>query len=576
MDHKQYIDRAIKILTQKKNLDEESIYTMCNDLYLLLLKYFDSKNSEEVKLSACRYDIQYLIPIIEKRIKVSKEEFMAKYYSLWQQAYAFAGRRSLEHFVDYMEWDMPKKVLSSRRDVLKPLVYYLNKISFDSKLQYVVASYPPSYGKSYTLNCFTAWLYGLDIQNSVLRMSYAEELVLGFSRAVQGIILNPRYKEVFPQFKVYGDKPFEKEKESDWILKGKELNTLPSHLARTRDGSVTGVRASKAIIFDDMTKGREEATKPEIHKKYYDSWKTDWYNRKTGPQTKYVFAGTMWSPEDILNRVRSDIEKNTEIVPSKRFKYVWEAEDGSAVFIMIPLLNEEEQSTCPDVMSTKEAIQLRDTTDPFLWSCVYQQSPIAPTGLEFAWDNLQTYEEIPANAENYCMAVLDPNRKGKDNACMPILRPCGDKHYLESCIFKQKAIRELYDEIIWNIVNYKIKKLIIEENTDESLKTVIAERLEKLHYTCQLVDKFSTQNKESRINAMRYDVITNIVFKAKKNIKPNTDYGRFMKNLTEYSFDYPNKHDDAPDGICMYASEIVLGKSKPSKPKAINRGSLGI
>lgn len=561
-------------------MDEYSIYDTCLKLYQLLVYFFDMEKDKEkalkVQTRACKYAITDLIPLVEKRLEVCNEEYTNKYYRLYQNAYAFAGRRSLEHFIDYIEWDMPKKVLGTRRDVLKPLVFYLNKSAFDPKLEYVVASYPPSYGKSYTLNMFSAWIYGLKATNSILRMSYSEELVLGFSRAVQGTIKNPRYSDVFPDFKRYGEKPFMKEKESDWILKGKGADVQPSHIARTREGSVTGVRASKAIIFDDMTKGQSEATNSQVHQNIYNSWKTEWYNRRTGKETKYIFAGTMWSPEDILNRVSQDIESSVEVVPSKKFRYVWEAVDGSAVFIRIPLLDENDESTCPDVMSTKEARRLRDTTDPFLWACVYQQEPIAPTGLEFAWENLQTFEQMPEDAENYCVAVIDPTRRGKDNFAMPILRPFKDRYLLDNCIFQQKASRELYDAVVHMIILYNIRKLVVEENTDESLAKVIGDKLKAKGHTCEIITKYSTVKKENRIRDMRFDVITRIMFRDKKTIKPNSDYGRFMKNLTTYSFDYPNKHDDAPDSICMCASELVLGKSKPSIPKGIDRRLLGI
>lgn len=574
------IEEIILILKKRKDLDEYSIYESCMQLYQLLLYYFDSekepKKQLEIQLDACRYAITDLIPLIEKRMDECDEEYLNKYYRLFQNAYAFAGRRSLEHFMDYIEWDMPKKVLGTRRDVLKPFVFYLNKSAFDEKLEYVVASYPPSYGKSYTLNMFSAWLYGLSTTNSILRMSYSEELVLGFSRAVQGTIKNPRYRDVFPDFQKYGDKPFAKEKESDWILKGKGADVQPSHIARTREGSVTGVRASKAIIFDDMTKGASEATNTTVHQNIYNSWKTEWYNRRTGRSTKYIFAGTMWSPEDILNRVTGDIESTVEVVPSKKFRFVWEAVDGSAVFIRIPLLDEEDISTCEDVMTTEEAIKLRDTTDEFLWSCVYQQEPIAPTGLEFAWDNLQTIMQIPEEAEKYCVAVIDPTRRGKDNFAMPILRPCKDKYILDNCLFKKKAVRELYDDVVRLIILYNIRKLVVEENTDESLKKVLEDKLKVKGHSCEIIPKYSTVKKENRIKDMRYDVITKIVFRDKKTIKPNSDYGRFMKNLTTYSFDYPNKHDDAPDSICMCASELIIGKSKPNIPRGIDRRLLGI
>lgn len=122
---------------------------MCNNLYSLLLQYFDSpdredKNKEKIQSEACGYAVKKLIPIVEKRIYLD-EEYMPKYYELWQKAYAFAGRRSLEHFIDYIEMEMPvqSRVLANRRNVLRPFIYYLNKSAFDPKLQYIEASYPP-------------------------------------------------------------------------------------------------------------------------------------------------------------------------------------------------------------------------------------------------------------------------------------------------------------------------------------------------------------------------------------------------------------------------------------------------
>lgn len=566
---------------------------MCNNLYLLLVEYFDSATGEEferntIQRIACKYAIKTLIPIVENRVQKGKTEFVPKYYELWQKAYAFAGRRSLEHFIDYMEMEMPPstRVLANRRSVLRPFVYFLNKSAFDPKLQYIEASFPPGYGKSYTLNMFSAWIYGLNINNSILRWSYSQELVLGFSRTIQSFIRNPRYRDVFPQFKVYGDKPFEKEKESDWILKGS--GSQKSHIARTRDGSSTGERANKALIFDDMTKGEDEATNSDIHAHIYNSWKTEWYNRRTSPDVTYIFVGTMWTPEDILNRTMQDIEATHEMRPStiKGFeKYVVEAVDGYAVFIRVPLLNENDESTCPVVLTTKEARQLRDTTDPFLFSCVYQQDPIAPTGLEFADDNLQHYEELPKDEKGnetllqYAFAVLDPARRGKDNVSMPIFRAdkTGEKYYFIDCIFKKKAMTELYDEIVDKIIQHNITRFVIENNIDTSLKVLLEDKLhQKGYYVCEIVEKYNTVNKEQRIKDARGNIVRFIVFKDKKMYKPNTDYGRFMKNFTTYSFDYPNKFDDAPDSMAMFEREIILDRSRLNKPKPVYRMDLGI
>ena len=90
---------------------------MCNNLYMLLLQYFDSpkrddRNKQNIELGACRCAIIDLIPILEDRVYKCDPKYMPQYYELWTKSYALAGRRSLEHFIDYMEMEKAKRVLS--------------------------------------------------------------------------------------------------------------------------------------------------------------------------------------------------------------------------------------------------------------------------------------------------------------------------------------------------------------------------------------------------------------------------------------------------------------------------------
>ena len=153
------------------------------------------------------------------------------------------------------------------------------------------------------------------------------------------------------------------------------------------------------MIFDDMTKGAEEATDSTEHQSLYNKWTGNWINRRDGDSTKFVFAGTMWSPEDILNRIIADRESISELIPSDKFKYVWESKDGTTVVIRVPLLDENDETTCEAVMTTEEARQLRDVTDEFQWACVYQQDPIPAEGLNFADDLLNHFEQLPINED---------------------------------------------------------------------------------------------------------------------------------------------------------------------------------
>lgn len=537
---------------------------------------------KEVPYDAVEFAKKKYIPLIEKFIDQSEIDNMNDFFDLYKLFYAFCGRCDLECFIDYMEFEKPVKILANRRQILLPFVDALNRLDHDPKLKYVIASFPPSSGKSFSANYYTAWTYGRNINTSNLRLSYNEELVLGFSRSIQEMISSPSFSDVFERYRLFEGKPFEKSKESDWKIKG--ASVLTSHISRTRDGGTTGCRANRTIILDDMTKGAEEATNSAIHQTYYNKWNTEWSNRKDGKNTKFVFLGTMWSPEDILNRVREDREKISPLRPSKKFKYTWESEDGTTIVIRVPLLDENDESTCPDAYTTEEAREIRDRTDPYLFQCVYQQEPIAPTGLEFAEELLEHYENLPKTEEgeldmaDYCVAALDPARKGKDNVSMPIFRRGNDgKYYFVDCIFEQKPMSDLYDDIVDKIIEHNIIDFVIENNTDTSLKAIIELKLQERGFVnCIIREKYNTKNKEQRIKDARGHIKKFIMFKEKRTYLPNTSYGKFMKNFTTYSFDYPTKHDDAADSMALFITETVLKNNMISKPIPMDRRLFGI
>lgn len=559
-----FID-ILNVLKSSKMKEHDKL-DWCNSALSILEEMYKQNELGSVKVAKTK-----LIPILHKLIEGSKIENMALFFDYYKRAYCFCARRDFECFVDYIEWNMPRKVLANRRNVLKPYVDALNRIAFDDRLQYLIVSYPPSMGKSYLATLFTAWGYGISINNSVIRMSYSDELVLGFSRTVKGIISSPEFAEIFPLFKLYNGKPFEVERESDWKIKNANV-PKSNHIARTRNGSTTGERASFAIIFDDMTKGAEEANSESVHRGIYDKWNTEWWNRRDGVKCKFIFVGTQWTPEDILNRIIEDRNKISMLQLTDN-PYVMESEDKSTIVIRVPMLDENHKTTCSEVYPQQIAEQIEQNTDPFLFSCVYQQDPLPVSGREFAWENLRTYLNLPSDLESYCMASLDTARKGKDNVSMPIFKPDGNgNYYFVDCIFKQKPMEDLYDEIIEKIIQHRIIKLVIENNIDTSLKTLLTDRLKQRGVNwCEIIEKYNTVKKEERIKNNRGIVQKFVVFLDKTLTKPNSDYGRLMENMTKYSFDKPNLHDDSVDSVCMFASEIIVGKFNFIKPIACKR-----
>lgn len=557
----------LAVLNSPKMKEEDKL-VWCKSAISILEEMYKQSELKSVQIAKNRF-----IPTLQKLVEGSKLENMALFFDWYKKAYCFCARRDFECFVDYMEWNMPKKVLASRREYLSPLVYALNRCAFDPKLEFIIASYAPSSAKTYLTTLWSAWAFGLSTSNSIIRLSYSEELVLGASRTIKSYVCSPEFSEVFTAFKIYNSKSFSTEKESDWKIKNANV-PKSNHIARTRFGATTGERATFAIILDDMTKGADEANAVEIHNKIWNSWKTEWWNRRTEDPITYIFIGTQWSNIDILNKIIEERESISPLKPTNK-KFMYESEDHSTIVIRVPMLDENNKTTCEKLYPQEKALLLKETTDPFLFSCVYQQNPIAPTGREFDDTLLLHFDELPKDERGECacskgsVSTLDPARKGKDNVAMPICKHgYDDFYYLVDCIFQQKPMTDLYDDIVDKIIDNMVTLLVIENNTDTSLPKIIEDKLhERKYYLCEIRTKYNTQPKEQRIKDNRGIVRNRIKFKNKKNYSPNSDYGRFMDNLTKYSFDYPAKHDDAPDSISMMASEIIMEKSK--LPKAV-------
>lgn len=573
------IDKILDIFNKNQVEDDKKAVDLVTNILQLYEALYKIDN-----LGACRGVIVHLIPLCYASLikHSSTEQLTIKLSALLEKSYAFAGRRSLEHFIDYMEWDRTShnKVLANRREALKPFIYYLNKAKFDKKLKYVVSSYPPSYGKSFVVNYYTAWGLGIDKNATFIRMSYNDELVNKVSRQVQAIMNEKRFADVFTDYQASATRVLDKTKSSDWNTRITEEAT--NFIARTRDAGITGNRAKTDITLDDMTKGAEESTDTNLHKKMYDKWKTDWSSRFDGQDTKFIFTGTMWNPEDILNMIYQEAEIYCGGVKQGALPFTYESMDGTRAFIKVPLLNSKNKSTCEAVYSTKQALFLRDTTDEYLFSCVYQQDPIAPTGLEFAYNNLRTYDNLPSGISNIAYAVLDPTRKGKDNISLPIFRRDDslsqeeDTWYMVDCYYQRKAMTDAYDDIVELCIKNNVRHLVIENNTDTSLKTVLEIKFREKKYTIDMYEKYQTINKERRIKDARGIILKQIVFKNKLLYGKSGQYFDFMEAFTRYSFDYPNKHDDAPDSLALAVNEIILGNATLPEAIVLNRASLGI
>ena len=571
------INDIIKIF-KKEKLTLSQISNLTKDLFdcIKLLQSLDIDKGSALFITT-------MIPHLKLCLKHEKNDDNIKnYYKMLKDSYGYAGRRSLEHFIFYYEWEWKQgdKLLENRYDILIPFIYYLNKLPFDDKLEYILASYMPSAGKSRCMCYYEAWRLGVQNDGCFLRISYSDMLVKGFSRSVIDIIKAEEFAFVFPDMNYKKEKKlFTKETDDEWRLKTAGL--LQSYMARSRDGQINGTRASLSIDIDDMIKDDKEALSMELHNDIWIKWVNVIQSRKTlGRKIAYVLVGTKWSPYDLICRVDDDLRKKHEFVRDDKFKYCEISTDGTCAIINVPALDyETDESTCPKIISTEELREIRGKNTPYYFSSVYQQQPIPPEGLDFDWQHLQTYDTKPMLGRDYdyTFASLDPARKGKNYVSMPIHAHIEEKYPLVDVLFEKKAMSDLYDDIVNKIIANKIIRLVLENNIDTSLKEVLETKLhQKGYYSCEITEKYNLAKKEARIKDQQGVIRGQIVFPDRTIIVQNSPMGRFMTQLTSFSFDFANKYDDAIDSEALFAHQIILDRVSNNNSIILDRKSLGI
>lgn len=422
-----------------------------------------------------------------------------------------------------------------------------------------------------------AWSYGIDDTGAMLALCSNDDVVKAGSRAVIDEIKSECFGEVFPHLKWNENDKFFflKETEEKWKLKNAKLPF--SYYAKTTNSNVVGSRASKWIHIDDLYADYKEALNPQLNYYYANKSTTVWEVRYIqNKKAKKVITGTLWASGDYIDLKIQELEKLHKFVPHPKYKYTRISEDKSCVIIQIPALDYDTgESTCPEMKSTEEYLKIKNNIEEYLWETNFQQRPINPEALFFSYDKIRTYETIPETDFEGSYAVIDATRKsGKDFFAMPIMKKVQNDnifdYYLKDCLFTRTATKDMYFEIVEKIIEHHIVLLVIESNVTSELKSAVEKELAKRGVTyCEIVEKYNTIPKATRIETEKGVIKKQMVFPKKGMYGINTHMGKFMENLTMYNANGGNANDDAPDSLGMVASEIIEENSKPQKAEPL-------
>ena len=558
-----------------RKIPMKDVFEMVKDINVLTINF--EKNVKECG----KLFIKRFIPLLDLLIKIDTDpNHFPEYEKMLKNSYKLGARISLEHYMVYREWDEPEKekFFEPRYRILIGYIHYLQELECNPNFHTLIFNAPSGYGKTYPKKISEAWSFGVDNKGAILSLCSNDDVVKSGSRTVIDEIKSEAFGEVFTEMKYEEtDKNFFlKETDEKWKLKTCRLPF--SYYAKTTQANVVGSRASKSIHIDDLYPDYKEAMNTALNSYYYNKSITVWEKRFVQHLIPNVcITGTLWASGDYIDLKIQQLEREHKFKPHPKYPYTRISEDGSCAIIQVPALDYETgESTCPEIKPTSELIKEKNNMDEYLWETNFQQKPTNPESLAFSYEKIRTYETIPETDYMGAYAVIDATRKsGKDFFAMPIFKKVQNDtiydYYLKDCLFTRTATKDMYDDIVEKIIEHHIIMLVIESNVTSELKQNLETKLKEKGFNfCEIIEKYNTMSKPTRIENEKHIIKKQLVFPKKGMYGNATDIGRFMDNLTLYNATGQNPNDDAPDSCALFGSEIIEENSQPQRAEPLS------
>lgn len=614
-DNRERIEQFTKIMWKLPSDKEKERLQCCEYLYILLYdeihKNLAPKKTDEAEEQIREYirgimklelpvsERQYqrfdnLLPKYKKKgVKESIDkcyEYRDRWAKLYDNFYALVAFRSLRHFCEYMEGDRRDKdkiwkySIDPQGDggytgVNYPFLFYFNQMVLKKDLNFISKQQATGTGKSVGNQYAISWLLGIDADNDCLVVLGNPALVLTNTKNIVDMMATDRYAKIFPEFQQYHEdadesvvrnRIFSVCRQKDGELTVAHSNKAMNVKIISKDTPVDGIRV-KYLFLDDVCRSKDAGNNKQHEIDIANYWNS-WWKRNYNTDDFYVIVGgTAYSIYDIISTLKRYYSKG-KVKRSPINKYTTLSLDDKCVFIAVPALDPDtDESTYPQKFPTAEKRAMRDRNlRDFM--AMEQQQPMPPETTPFYWDNLRTYDVFPE--EQYstpCWASIDPVRIGGDNFAMPIFTPIGELFYMKDAIYQNIEQQKIYPLVISKIKQHHITQLIIERNTDTSLKKLLDDMLkaEGIYY-CEIIERYTCEKKEIRITNQLGNIRSRLVFPAEHLYAKSSEIGRFMYDIVSFGWNMSkNEHDDSIDATTMFCETFLDGKNRNAKAKIL-------
>jgi predicted phage terminase large subunit-like protein len=290
----------------------------------------------------------------------------------------------------------------------------------------------------------------------------------------------------------------------------------------------------------------EESLNPVRLQNKYDAYLNQLKDRKKLGAVE-LMVGTRWNVADPLGRIEEQYRDN----PRYRFR-------------VIPALNEQGESNFNykyDLgFDTEYYRDMKESIDDATWMAKYMGNPYIREGLLFPADELRYYNGVlPDGEPDMIAAVVDTAWGGGDSLCMPVCFVWGSDYYIHDVVFNNGDKTVTRPHVIGKLKQHHPQMVRWESNNGgDEYGGIVDEALRQDGVRMNMSYKKAptTQSKLGRIIQYAPD-IKRMYFLDEKH--RDSQYEKFMRELTLFTVSGKNLHDDAADGLAMLVDFLANG-----------------
>lgn len=520
-------------------------YSDLSDLLYVAIHAIDNEDDIKWALKVTGYVKQCCEYGIRTRIDV------LQFDALWWKSMKVEAPHWFESYLLYLERKREKKekFYAPKQEQLNRhgLIQAMQDLE-DDKLDILSISMPPGTQKTTLEKFFASWIIGRHPEDYSLFFSHSGDITRMFYDGVLDITTNNEeytWGEIFPDVCLSNT---DAKRECINFNKYKPFANLQCTSVGSKNAGK--VRCNRYLYCDDLIGGIEEALNKNILDKLWRIYGTDARQRKLNEQVKEIHIATRWSVHDVIGRLQQIYEGNPR-----------------ARFISIPDIDPETGKSNFDYefngMSVEFFQDQELAMDDISYKCLYKNEPIEREGMLYTEEELRRYLTLPIQEPDAILGICDTKDKGTDLYFLPCFYQYGGDFYLVDCICNDDPNYGVQYENSANlIVRNNMQQCEFETNNGGGrVAYEVAELVKEKNGRCNITDKFTNSNKETKIIVNADWVKKHVLFKDKSMYTGKEDYGVMMSWLKRYSVKGKNLHDDVPDGLASFALYVTNGVS---------------